>query len=89
MVVRDGFSEELALNLRSEGHVVAIDDGHVEGTVFRQRPWHWQKPGIERKHLKEHTGTQSQEAGVLQEKQNEYAPMKICEYGLCQGVCEF
>lgn len=52
MVVRDGFSEELALKLRCEGHVVAIDDGHVEGTVFRQRPWHWQKPGIERKHLK-------------------------------------
>lgn len=88
MVVRDGFSEELALKLRSEGHVVAIDDGHVEGTVFRQMPWHGQKPGVERKHLK-NTLALSQEAGELQEKQNEYAPMKICEYGLCQGVCEF
>lgn len=89
MVVRDGFSEEVTLKLRSEGHEVAIDDGQAEGTVFRQRPWHGQRPGVERKHFKEHTGSQSQEAGELQEKQNEYAPMKICEYGLCQGVCEF
>lgn len=84
MVVRDGF-----LKLRSEGHVVAIDDGQAEGTVFRQSPWHGQRPGVERRHFKEHTGSQSQEAGELQEKQNEYAPMKICEYGLCQGMCEF
>lgn len=88
MVIRDGFLEELTLKLRSEGHIVVTDDG---GQSVPDRGHGMGKGLVLRENISKSVLALpfKEQVNYGRNKMNKYTSMKMCENGLCKGVCEF